>query len=259
MSCPASLVAETAGRFAQQALALGEGEVCASYRRSFYLRFPGERYACVGERALGRGPLNALVPGFELPALGARVRVSVAHARPWTPPAFAASGAPALAALRDEARPRLPREGLACLIVGEHNALAIHAQPALEAIDRWLVGHALDQDAGRLIGLGPGLTPSGDDYLGGVLLALRLSAREAQAQSLWRWLSPRLAAATSPISAAHLAAAAEGEAHEALHECLRKLFGSERSWDEALGALDAVGHSSGWDGLAGAIAVLRAA
>ena len=62
--------ANVAGRFAYEAAALGEGEVCAVFRRSCYLRFAGERYACVGDASLGRGPLNALVDELRLPAKG---------------------------------------------------------------------------------------------------------------------------------------------------------------------------------------------
>ena len=101
-----------------------------------------------------------------------------------------------------------------------------------------------------LIGLGPGLTPSWDDYLGGALIGLQALGRARQAESLWRWLEPRLAARTSALSAAHLAAAAAGQGHEALHEVL--------NGSPALDKLDAVGHCSGWDALAGAVAVLRA-
>src|SRR5574339_143055 len=140
------------------------------------------------------------------------------------------------------------------------NALSVHAQPALEAIDRWLAGHALANEAARLIGLGPGLTPSGDDYLGGVLVGLRWLGRGAQADSLWRWLEPRLESGTSAISAAHLAAASGGQAHEALHEVLDNLS----AWQApdllpSLARLDAVGHTSGWDALAGVVAVARTA
>ena len=144
---------------------------------------------------------------------------------------------------------RIPAEGLGCLVIGKHNALSGHAQPALDALERWLVGNALGEEAGGLIGLGPGLTPSGDDYLGGMLVALRLTGRGVQADGLWRWLEPRLKARTSAISAAHLAAAAAGEAHEALHRVL--------NGELELDALNAVGHTSGWDALAGAMAVLR--
>jgi hypothetical protein len=243
MSCAArQLAAKVSGRFARDALALGQGEVCAAFRRSFYLRFPGERYACVGDASLGRGPLNALVDDFRPFAIGERVAVSVGSV--WQPPRFR----PGNFSL---GRITPPEEGLGCLLVGEYNALATHAQPALEALDEWL-RHvlAIPESAAGLIGLGPGLTPSGDDYLGGMLVALRALGRDAQADTLWRWLEPRLAAGTSAISGAHLAAAAAGEAHEIVHDVLADPSQAPR--------LDGIGHCSGWDAFAGAAAVLRA-
>jgi hypothetical protein len=239
--------AEVAGRFAREALAAGEGEVCAVFRRSFYLRCPGERYACIGDAALGRGPLNALLPAFSMPALGARLSISVEQASTWQPPQGEVQLD--LGPLRERARPQVPAEGLGCLVIGAHNALSGHAQPALDALERWLVGNALGDEALQLVGLGPGLTPSGDDYLGGMLVALRLSGRSMQAEGLWRWLQPRLKHRTSAISAAHLAAAAAGEAHEVLHAFLHGSLDLEK--------LSAVGHTSGWDALAGAVAVLK--
>jgi hypothetical protein len=240
--------AEAVGRFAREALAAGEGEVCAVFRRSFYLRCPGERFACVGDASLGHGPLNALVAALKMPALGERIAVSMQNASVWQPLANALNLR--LDLLREAAREHIPAEGLGCLILGAHNALSGHAQPALDALERWLVGNALADEAQQLIGLGPGLTPSGDDYLGGMLVALRLSGRGMQAEGLWRWLQPRLKERTSAISAAHLAAAAAGEAHEALHD----LLGGSLDFDR----LSAVGHTSGWDALAGAAAVLKA-
>jgi hypothetical protein len=236
-----SFAARVAGRFARDALALGAGEVCAVFKRSFYLRFPGERYACVGDASLGRGPLNALVDDFKPFALGERVSVSIDST--WQPP----RATPAKLAKLEV---RVPEEGLGCLLVGRYNALATHAQPALDALDEWL-RHvlAIPDEAARLIGLGPGLTPSGDDYLGGMLVALRALDRDAQADALWRWLEPRLAAGTSAISAAHLQAAAEGEAHEIVHEVLLDPRQAQQ--------LDRIGHCSGWDAFAGAAAVLR--
>src|SRR3954452_9973173 len=81
-----SFAAESAGRFAREALEGSDGEVCALFRRSFYLRCPGERYACVGDRSVGNGPLNVLVPGLVLPRLGDRVSVSFSGAKAWQPP-----------------------------------------------------------------------------------------------------------------------------------------------------------------------------
>jgi hypothetical protein len=254
-----SFAAETLGRFAREALTSGEGEVCALFRRSFYLRC-GELYACIGDASLGRGPLNALVKDFRTPALGERVAVATDDAVLWAPRVFIPCASPDLGPLQRATAGRAPDEGLGSLIIGTHNSLAIYAQPALEALDAWLVGNTLGAEAERLIGLGPGLTPSGDDYLGGMLVALRLCGRQTQAESLWRWLKPRLAERTSAISAAHLAAAAAGEAHEAVHEALQALFSSgEPPWEEILERLNTVGHCSGWDGLAGAVAVARRA
>ena len=239
MSSRADLEVRVAGQFARQALSAGGGEVCAIFQRSFYLRTTSG-FACFGDAGLGRGPLNALLDALPAVTMGARLFASLAGAQAWTPPPFRHTKL-------DLAEARPPVEGFGGLVIGRHNALAAHAQPALEAIERWLAGHSLDAAAEGLIGLGPGLTPSGDDYLGGILVALRAARRTTHAESLWRWLAPRLAARTSELSAAHLAAAAAGEAHEALHEVLNGAP-TER--------LDGVGHCSGWDAFAGAMAVL---
>jgi hypothetical protein len=253
-----SLQAESAGRFAHEALSSGPGEVMAVFRRSFYVRCAEERYACVGDASLGHGPLNVLVRAFRAFGLGERVAISLQDASLWMPPPLAAPSTQGLAGLQLAARGRAPDEGLGCLVAGTHNSLVTHAQPALEALDGWLVGNALAPEAEKLIGLGPGLTPSGDDYLGGMLVALRAYGRAAQADSLWRWLKPRLER-TSTISGAHLAAAAAGEAHEALHHALATLFSGAEDWRDTLDRLDEVGHCSGWDGLAGVAAVARRA
>jgi hypothetical protein len=249
-----SLRASVAGRFARDA-AKGEGEVRAVFRRSFYARFAGG-YVCVGDRSLGRGPLNALIDEWRAPGMGEHVSLSVAHAELWTAPPLPDNAMPDVRALRAAARGRVPGEGFGGLIVDAHNVVSVHAQPALDSIDRWLVGNSLDEEAQALIGLGPGLTPSGDDYLGGVLVALNQFGRKPQAQSLWRWLSARLSR-TSDISGAHLAAAAAGEGHEALHRCIEALCTMAPDWTRVLAELDGVGHTSGWDSLAGVVAVAR--
>lgn len=248
-----NLAASSAGRFVPE----GEGDVRAAFRRSVYLEFADRRYACVGDSSLGRGPINALVDVFTPPPIGTRVIVSLHGAERWKPEPLPPNPVIDIGALEYAARDRVPSEGFGGLIVGAHNSLSGHAQPGLDAIERWLIGNALDEEAAMLLGLGPGLTPSGDDYLGGVLIALQALERRPQAQALWRWLETRLTR-TSAISAAHLAAAAAGEGHEALHACLHALCNRNADWTRTLDQVAKVGHVSGWDALAGIAAVAKA-
>ena len=111
-----------------------------------------------------------------------------------------------------------------------------------------------------LLGLGPGLTPSGDDVLGGVLLALHASGREPEAQALVTIVGER-ASATNRISLAHLAAAARGQGAATLLELIAALLDGEtrRSRLAALvRGIGRIGHSSGWDAVLGACVVLQA-
>src|SRR5690606_34858462 len=63
----------------------------------------------------------------------------------------------------------------------------------------------------QLLGLGPGLTPSGDDFLAGALAALYGVGARDHVQLLWSKLEPCLSSATNEISAAHLRCAASGQ------------------------------------------------
>jgi len=111
----------------------------------------------------------------------------------------------------------------------------------------------------QLIGLGPGLTPSGDDFLGGVLIALSLVHRQDIAALLYADLCPRLLARTGPISRTHLAAASAGQGLETLHLAINSVIeGNVEMIPTRLHHVDQIGSSSGWDALAGAYVVLRA-
>ena len=169
-----------------------------------------------------------------------------------------------LAALARAAARRPARGGLGGVISGAGSPLIEHARPAMEAIDAWLVrgGATIPPRARALIGLGPGLTPSGDDYLAGLMIGLRATGNRSAAAALWKWLEPQAATLTSAISGTHLAAAARGEVHAALHACVDALLGARAArgdvrWKFLLARLDAVGHCSGRDGLAGVVAVAR--
>jgi len=248
------------GRIAFGVLQQGAtGIAYAQFRRSAYLECTARRLICIGDASLGRGPLNARVEGFALPRPGEMLGLTMDRATLWTPPNC--TGRPvraALRALRAAAAERPPVEGLGAVVAGLSSPLIEHARPAMAALDRWLVGAPLAAELEGLIGLGPGLTPSGDDYLGGALIALRAFQRAERANALWAWAAPRVAQRTSRISTAHLFAAAEGEGQEALHGCLEGLIqGAITGWRERLTRVDAIGHCSGWDGLAGVIAVAQ--
>jgi len=118
-------------------------------------------------------------------------------------------------------------------------------------------------DAARLVpllGLGPGLTPSGDDVLGGALVALHLLGLDDLRDRIWSVLRPAAWSRTNEISRAHLAAAAAGYGSAALHALLADVItGNATALEAKIATVAATGHSSGWDALAGAMVVLRAA
>jgi hypothetical protein len=113
-------------------------------------------------------------------------------------------------------------------------------------------------DAARaLLGLGSGLTPSGDDFVGGALFARHALAAGGTIDGLaWRRAADTIVAMASsqthPISVALLGDLADGLGYAPLHDLVVAL-----SLDEPARALDAarrlvaLGHSSGWDMLAG--------
>jgi hypothetical protein len=114
-------------------------------------------------------------------------------------------------------------------------------------------------DCKELFGLGPGLTPSGDDVMGGAMVVLAMLGHYKLRNALWASLREHARQRTSDLSLAHLDAAAEGCGAAALHTVLASLLiGAGERLPADLAMLDAVGHSSGWDGLAGALLVLRA-
>jgi hypothetical protein len=113
-------------------------------------------------------------------------------------------------------------------------------------------------DVSGLIGLGPGLTPSGDDFLGGLMIGLRTMNRIDLADRLARLVLPEARQATSAISYVHLACAARGVGSEVLHQTLAALA----AWDPldvgpCLEGIGRMGATSGWDALAGALLPLR--
>jgi Protein of unknown function (DUF2877) len=97
--------------------------------------------------------------------------------------------------------------------------------------------------ARALVGLGPGLTPAGDDVLAGALAALAAAGDEPRRARLAEAVRPLLPR-TSPISAALLDQARLGRAIPQVVTLLRALAGSGEL-EAASSGLLAVGHTSG--------------
>ena len=113
--------------------------------------------------------------------------------------------------------------------------------------------------ATRLLGVGSGLTPSGDDFVGGALFALRFVSGGSAASPRWQaGASEILASATTrthAISYALLSDLARGESYAPLHALASALLRSDAdAAHSAMRDLFTIGHSSGWDMLTGFIA-----
>lgn len=285
MRSRATLRPLSVGAEARDALRSGRaGRVEAVFARSFYVRL-GDDWICIGEPALGRGPLNLLLDRADdwlrevrlhAPAVTAHdilrlgdVVLDLGGAAPWRPdpapgwtPESLAAGLVALCTARPEG---IPQDGLAAFIhpgAAPSTRTARAARPAIEALSHWLTerpGTTCPSHAVRaLLGLGPGLTPSGDDYLAGATTTLRAIGCAPMADALWAEIERHAPHATTALSVAHLRAANRFGLGERLHTLLIDILtGWASAVRSGLAALASGASNSPWDTLAGCAAVLR--
>ena len=255
------------------------------FRSSFYVRF-GDGWACIGNEALGRGPLNVpcrgapqdwrsvVSPGSPASVrcgkLGVSGHVIGLHDAPvWAPRPASACGnaAHGLDVLSRALPAKLPDGGFAALIVERAVAgtqVEKAAQPAVQALSMWSASPREDETEPpveavcALLGLGPGLTPSGDDFLAGFMVALRAVGQVGRSSALSRVINENVGL-TSPLSAAHLRAAARCGLSEDLDDLLAAIMAGDGAAIEASvdAQLRAGPHHSPWDALAGIATVLR--
>jgi len=279
---------ERLGRGARAALAPGvRGKVLAVFRRSFYVELDNGALACIGPENMGAGPINALarlpdkidwrlsglVAGAEVYVhvqclrVGTLIGFEFGSAVDWSPSAPASgwtrqSIAAGLVELRRAAGSYDLSQGLARLVdihSPKGDILFERGRAAAAALRTWLVGArnrdgALPPELRNLIGLGPGLTPSGDDFIGGVMIALHAFGHVELAAVLAEWVLPISRERTGKISFAHLSCAAAGEGSEVLHDAIAGVAARDANIIiAAIAGLDEIGHSSGWDALAGAV------
>lgn len=275
------------GLLARSVLQSGsDGVVMAAFQRCFYAAF-GDHLICVGSHTLGSGPLHVLCDrwqddlvdvGQPVAIEGTALRVDGAVladfeiAPTWWPdpaPRWSlASLAAGLQAIDAIWRMTFGGEALVPdeeLVSGRSSHLIAAARLGVDALAR-IVGDGLqdsrsDATAGAdvigLIGLGPGLTPSGDDVLLGALVALGALELPQVRDTLWRQCQPSLDR-TNAISRAHLEAAAGGYGAAVLHAAIHAtIAGRVAELDRVLAAVSEVGETSGRDAFTGALVALR--
>ena len=181
--------------------------------------------------------------------------------RPWRPTPMACDAQRLVAGARSCLKliDTLPPKGLLLWLGGQQLPFPLqHASARFDAIRDALERNDLPAFAApalRVLGLGHGLTPSGDDFVGGIFFALAHAPRDAWAADL-PGVQARVRAAaktsTNAISAALLEDLMAGASYAPLHELLAALHDNDLSAiASASQALLRVGASSGADMLAG--------
>lgn len=110
---------------------------------------------------------------------------------------------------------------------------------------------ALTDALGKLLGLGPGLTPSTDDWVVGFLYAVRPYIKPPLLNKICQAVRQSMVSATNRISAAYLECACEGGSFEIMEELLAA---------ESTGAAErllSIGSSSGSDMLTGLLFAIK--
>ena len=143
-------------------------------------------------------------------------------------------------------------------------AQVVRAQSGISALAQGITtGDAACVHTGvvALAGLGPGLTPAGDDFLVGVLAALHATADRGLAPVPQRQLALAIAAIAAPrttrLSAAWLTHGGRGHFGERWHHLIRALNALDAgAIKQAVNKIEATGATSGADGLDGFITAL---
>ena len=246
--------------------------------------FPDSPYRLAGDEIVWLGGDNAtwhprrILLAKPIPArLSGELHLSVESADVWRPTTLSGVTAVSNGASVPGAPGFTPAQGAAaCVFIGANiNAIGtpagfgvlLAARPLRFPLDLALArlralaasvaednAVAFESAALPLLGLGLGLTPSGDDFVGACLFARRLRGDFLSSPS-WQDAATNLTRAaavrSNSISAALFGDLARGAAYAPLHELAAALCGSDAALIAAVRALTAIGHSSGWDMLTG--------
>jgi hypothetical protein len=153
-----------------------------------------------------------------------------------------------------------PTTSMLLVDAAAHERIGDRAE-ALEHALRHEDDDGLARAARALVGFGPGLTPSGDDVLVGLVTVLHRSwAAGAAGGALVRRLQaavPPLLGRTTPISAHHLALALDGHAGEHLVALVDELLDHGTPQPSTVARVRATGATSGADAIVGVLAGTR--
>ncbi len=255
-----------------------KGRIGAVFSSVFYVDFDGDMIA-VANQNVPQGPLNVttnattdwLKIGLKvgktvhlfngLMVVPGQVTLDLTLCEPWLPRTEIRSLPDVTRAINrfDSAIVLPPQIGYGRCTITPHIAPV-----EIKGAWHWIISQSTDTPANpielvSLLGRGPGLTPAGDDVLGGMMIALHYIGQAALAQTLWTTLAPHASQRTNAISDALLAAASQGFGNAPLHDAVHALFDpATKNLPKALAPLDQIGHSSGWDAFAGFVLVMRA-
>lgn len=142
-------------------------------------------------------------------------------------------------------------------------SIPAHAWPAVREIARACLAHDFPkilEQASSLVGLGEGLTPSGDDFVGGLLFCKRIlqnsyaDVLNLEFPDLPDFIE-NITASTNIISYTFLKDHAEGCAIDTLHQFVNAILTGQLLDDlrQIASELLHIGHSTGWDLLTGVL------
>jgi len=273
-----------------------EASVEAVFRSTFYLKSGGQ-ILCLGHEDMEPGPLNCITSapatidwrasGLECAAkarissnavrVGNTFRFSLSNAQVWGP---GRRGLPdhgelmqGVAAYRRAISRRGHIDGFGRFLIPGYQPkpcdhVCLRAEGPLFASGQWLTKAFRTPDfepvdepgwVEKLSGLGPGLTPSGDDFIGGMMIALHSLDKGNLSKVLWLIVKRYAGQHCNPISLAHLSAASNGLGCAVIHRALAAVSkGRIDGIDTAIGDVSKIGHSSGWDIMTGIILTLEA-
>jgi len=240
--------------------------ILSSHRHACNLVADDGRIIALVDEAHGNGPFHLLVPQsrFDTIPLGASIHwqtgaIKLAHltidlqrAQPWNPQIPRQNQPLVMAPLsryRSLATMRSPLySGSPPLVERAQNAI-MHLQHGV--IQR--NNTEFQQGVDGLVGLGPGLTPAGDDFLLGLLVAFTLHAHEHPDYARYGMaIVDSAAQASTRLSATWLAYAQQGRFGETWHRLIGLLNGGEaQEISDSVHTILSSGATSGADALCG--------